>query len=144
MKAITLIFVILYLIWAIPLYSGEGEWTNIGGPPGGHSLAVDFHPSGSICYANIDSFLVVSSDNGQTWQLTNHPHVGIKDIKVGKIDDNNHYVFTGIYQYGIYRAQNGVNWQYLTGGTVTKITVSRNSAQYVYAIIDGDIHASTN
>lgn len=132
MKKILIVFVMLYLTPLNPLHGGEDEWSSIQGPPGGYSKAVDFHPEGTIIYASSDSFLYISTDNGLSWQITDHLQKEFCDIKIGEYNSG-YYVFTATTD-GIYRGFNGAGWQKVYRYYCEQIVLDRDSISYIYAI----------
>ncbi|MGB9722179.1 MAG: hypothetical protein ACPL28_11965 [bacterium] len=109
MKRTILVSILLSLVLLNPLFCGEDLWTSIGGPPGGYSRAADFCPPPfTEIYASSDSFLYVSTDNGQTWQITGHPQTEFYDIKIGK-SGTTYCIFTATAD-GIYCCVNGGPW----------------------------------
>lgn len=143
MKTIIMVS-ILSLVHLSPLYSGENLWTSVGGPPGGYSRAADFCPLPfTELYASSDSFLYVSTDNGLTWYITDHPKTEFYDIKIGRLGTT-YSIFTATSD-GIYRCINGGPW-WLTNWQVStlRLAIDRNNCDYIYAITGGRIIRSTN
>ncbi|MEO0138004.1 MAG: hypothetical protein ABIL40_09660 [candidate division WOR-3 bacterium] len=143
MKKAILYSVIFCLVLISLLYSSEGLWTSIGGPPGGYSRAADFCPPPfTEIYASSDSFLYVSTDNGLTWQITAHPKTEIYDIKIGKMGSN-YCIFTATSD-GIYRSFGNTSWQLVYEVATSRLAVDRNICSYIYAISNAGIVRSTD
>ncbi|MGQ9702716.1 MAG: T9SS type A sorting domain-containing protein [bacterium] len=132
MRTLLKIILLTVIIFVNDLF-GLGTWESLNGPPAGYANCVLSDPlEDNKVWASVDSFLYLSTNNGEDWELIPHPPGVVFDIEIG-YNGGRKYIFLAT-SAGILRSIDDVShWEMIYQGAVSKISLKPRDLSIIYA-----------